>query len=574
MAEFNLIDKDWIPCIGLDGKSVPYGIQNTLLKAHELREICDDSPLVTVALHRLLLAILYRAFEGPSDMVTWRSLYNKGRFAPGQEIDKYLDHWWSRFYLFDEQHPFMQVAGLDLNNYKENGEVKDDKSDGLMRLLTEAPDKGGRILFDHRVGTERPEYEPKQIARMILSAQSYSSTGVAFSGKVGKQQIKPTPCQFAPCVEGLVLWLQGESLFHTLLLNLIPRAHVREDRPAWEDDTVVNAAIKSWEKSTAFDGPVQRFAPLSRFIRVRDRRSMFFTNGLKAVADSDDPMKAYSRPDDKQKYQAIKLKKDRAAWRDAHTLFSLGSSVRKPPASLNHIARLVLNGTVAKAAKPRANVVGLATAQGKALLWRHERMPVPLGILGSDDLTERLRTLMDEAEAIDKQLSSGLFWNGRSRKTIRTEPVGRVQAIADLVLAPSLDLRSPGVLRTSEGRAPQEAHNKAALDLASSLDPLPAYWARMEKHFFELLENLADDFDAQRSDWKPDDQQAATNIWHKHVKEEARRALEESICSLGTTARAIAAVARVRTDFNDGDLKPQPQKADKAKPKSKGGKKK
>lgn len=64
MAEFNLIDEPWIPCIALDGQSIEYGIRDTLLKAHELREICDDSPLVTVALHRLLLAILYRIHSG------------------------------------------------------------------------------------------------------------------------------------------------------------------------------------------------------------------------------------------------------------------------------------------------------------------------------------------------------------------------------------------------------------------------------------------------------------------------------------------------------------------------------
>lgn len=66
---------------------------------------------------------------------------------------------------------------------------------------------------------------------MILSAQSYSGTGVASGGKVGQKEIKPTPCQFAPCVEGLVLWLQGETLFHTLLLNLVPRDHAPNDMP-------------------------------------------------------------------------------------------------------------------------------------------------------------------------------------------------------------------------------------------------------------------------------------------------------------------------------------------------------
>ncbi|MDA8186658.1 MAG: type I-E CRISPR-associated protein Cse1/CasA [Dehalococcoidales bacterium] len=565
MAEFNLIDEPWIPCIDSSGQRVEHGIRYTLLKAHDLREICDDSPLVTVALHRLLLAILYRAHKGPTDMREWQSLYARGSFAPNDGIDQYLKDWCDRFYLFDDDHPFMQVAGLDLNEYNQDGAVKKDKSDGLMRLAREAPDKGGRILFDHRVGTERPEYELKQIAKMILSAQSFSGTGVASAGKVGDKRITPTPCQFAPCVEGLVLWLQGESLFHTLLLNLVPGDYDVNDKPAWEDNSIVDVSINSWNKPITFAGPVQRFATVSRFLRLVDRRSVFFTNGLKAAADSGDPMKAYSRSDDRQGYQAVKLRADRAAWRDSHTLFSLNSSVRKSPASLNHVARLDGDGILVTTAQPRANVVGLATDQGKALLWRHERIPVPLSILGSNDLTEHLGKLIAEAEAIGAKLSRGLFWSATSKKTIRTEPVGRIQAIADLYLEPSLEHERPGVLRTREGRALGDAHNKAALDLSESLDPRPSYWSRLEEHFYVLLENLPNDWDRATDGWKPDDQRAATNAWRSRVKGEARRALQESISSLGTTARAIQAVARVSIDFYDDDLMPLPEKAAKSK---------
>jgi len=574
MAEFNLIDDSWIPCIDSHGLSAEYGIRDTLLKAHALREICDESPLVTAALHRLLLAILYRACEGPSVMEEWRSLYERGHFAPGGGIDRYLTEWHGRFYLFDQEHPFMQVAGLDLNVDKGRGKARKDKSDGLMRLIREAPDKGGRILFDHRVGTERPEYEPRQISKMILSAQSYSGTGVASASKIGDTRIKPTNCQFAPCVEGFVLWLQGESLFQTLLLNLVPHPFIAADKPAWEDDSIVDTAIRSWKEPKTFEGPVQRFAPLSRFIRIIDLKSMFFTNGLKTKTDFGDPMKTYVQADEKSGYKAVKLRKDRAAWRDAHTLFSLGSTVRKPPAGLNHAAQLVRNGTIPKAAQPRANLVGLAMKQDKALLWRHERLPVPLGMLASDHLTERLEKRINEAESIGEQLSGGLFWNPSTRKTVRKEPVGRIQAIVDLVLSPLLELRSPGVLRTSDGRAPEAAHNKAALDLASSLDPRPAYWARLEKHFFTLLQNLPNDWDTAASDWKPDDQQEATRTWRKHVLSEAERALKESIRSLGTTARAIQSFARVRVGFNEYDLMSQSQKVAKARRESKGGKRK
>jgi len=545
MAEFNLIEEPWIPCIGRHGQRVDYGIRDTLINAHELREICDDSPLVTVALHRLLLAILYRTFKGPTDKAKWKALHQWGHFASGGALDEYFQRWRDRFNLFDEKHPFMQVIGLDLNDYKQDGAVKKDKSDGLMRLSREAPDKSGRILFDHRVGIERPKYEAKQIARMLISSQSYSGTGVASGGKLDKKPIAPTPCQFAPCVEGLVLWLQGENLFQTLLLNLVPRDHADCDKPAWEDASIVKAAINSWKKPISFTGPAQRFAPLSRFILVLDLQSIFFTNGLKAAADADDPMKAYSRSDDKSAYQAVKLREDKAAWRDAHTLFSLGSSTHKPPASLDHIAGLIQDGTVKHTAQSKANIVGLATDQGKALLWRHERMPIPAALLGDVNLIERLGGLLQSAE----QAAFGL--NNRARR------------IAKLYLAPNAE--SP------DGRQPDKDE---VTKMAESINARPAYWARLEKHFFALIENLPNDWNTASKDWRSDDQQAATNSWREGVKSEARRALVESIRSLGTTARTIQAIARVSTDFNDDDLMPKPQKAAKAKRYSIGGKKK
>ncbi|MFZ2417816.1 MAG: type I-E CRISPR-associated protein Cse1/CasA, partial [Smithellaceae bacterium] len=112
MAEFNLIDEEWIPCITLDGSSKEFGIRDTLLKAHEIREICDDSPLVTVAIHRLLLAVLYRAFQGPTGMGQWKALFASGSFYGNKSLTDYMakDKWYNRFFLFDDDYPFMQIA--------------------------------------------------------------------------------------------------------------------------------------------------------------------------------------------------------------------------------------------------------------------------------------------------------------------------------------------------------------------------------------------------------------------------------------------------------------------------------
>ncbi len=62
---FNLIEEPFIPCVRLDGQTVEYGLADTLLKAPEIADLRDGSPLVTIALHRLLLAILHRCYQGP-----------------------------------------------------------------------------------------------------------------------------------------------------------------------------------------------------------------------------------------------------------------------------------------------------------------------------------------------------------------------------------------------------------------------------------------------------------------------------------------------------------------------------
>ena len=172
-------------------------------------------------------------------------------------------------------------------------------------------------------------------------------------------------------------------------------------------------------------------------------------------------------------------------------------------------------------------------------------MPAPPALLGDANLSkrERLGERLQNAEQVAFELYQ------RGKKIAR-------------------------FIRIPDGRKPSKNEWDDIKKLLEDIDPRPAYWARLEKHFFDLLENLPSDWDASAGDWKPDDQQRATRAWRDAVKREATRALEESIRCLGTTARAISAVARVRTDFNDDGLKPPPPRASKGTRKAKGGKKK
>lgn len=541
MAEFNLIDEEWIPCIG--GKRPEYGIRETLLNAHELREICDDSPLVTVALHRLLLAILYRAYGGPKAFHSWRNLYASGAFDSGN-VKTYLNKWHSRFDLISSSHPFFQMAQLETK-----------KAVCVTRLATECASGNNATLFDHSTDEEEADWQSHQAAKQLIACQSFAlGFGKSGNAKIdGKDETLPYSAD-GIALRGMNVWLQGSTLFDTLMVNLVPTDD--DSLPPWEMDDPHKHRDRlkgKGRKAVTSLGVVDRLTWQSRLIRLLPNDGtfsrMYFTQGRSADKSPGDPMKVY-RASKEEGISPLPVRSAKAAWRDAHSILTIPApaSNERRPECFNLVARARSMGAVQPEKQFVAHVIGLASAPNKAgkfLLWRHERMPVPAALLADSNLIERLGGLLQNAEQAEVEL------NGRTRR------------IAKLYLAPNAE--SP------DGRQPD---SDELARVAKAIDPRPAYWARMEKHFFALLENLANDWDVERKDWKPDDQQSATNTWRNHVKDEARRALEESIRSLGTTARAIQAIARVRTDFDDGDLNPQSQQTAKANRKSKGGKKK
>lgn len=541
MSEFNLIDEPWIPCIDSQGQLVEYGIRDTLLKAHELHEICDDSPLVTVGLHRLLLAILYRVFIGPKDFRAWKSLYFAGAFKP-ENVTGYLNQWSDRFNLISNSNPFFQMAQLEIK-----------KTVPVTRLATECASGNNLTLFDHCGDEEDVDWLFSQVAKWLIACQSFA-LGFGRSGNAkinGKDETLPYLAD-AIALRGMSIWLQGKTLFDTLMINLAPTSDTSS--PPWElDDSHKHRDTLDGKarKAVASFGIVDRLTWQSRLVRLLPNGEtfsrMYFTQGRSADKSPGDPMKVY-RVMKEEGISALSLSSGRAAWRDADSIFMIptGNSNERRPECFNLVARLL--GTIHPGRQFVTHIVGLASPPNKAgkfLLWRHERMPVPTELLANNDLIERLGRLLQNAEKAAFEL------NNRTRR------------IAKLYLAPGAE--SPNGRQADKGDVAR---------VADTIDPRPTYWARLEKHFFDLLERLPGDWDETTKDWKPGDQQAATNDWREQVKGEARRALEESIRALGTTARVIQAVARVRTDFNDEDLMPQLHKAAQAKQKSKGGEKK
>lgn len=512
------------------------------MKAHELREICDDSPLVTVALHRVLFAILYRAFKGPQDFAAWNRLRSSGAFSR-KSVSDYLDKWHDRFYLTTDSHPFFQMPNLETK-----------RTVSIARLATERASGNNATLFDHSGDEESVEWVPAQAAKALIACQAFA-LGFGKSGDArigGKDETLPYSAD-AIALRGMNIWLQGTTLFETLMINLAPAAE--NSPPPWEMDDPHkhrDRLLGRCRKTVGALGVVDRLTWQSRLIRLLPDgptfSRMYFTQGRSADKSPGDPMKVY-RASKEEGISPVPLSSGKAAWRDSHSILTIpsaGSNERRP-ACFNLAAR-VAPGAGQPPRQFITQVVGLASAPNKAgkfLFWRHERMPVPAPLLADVNLIERLGGLLQNAEQAAMELNS------------------RARRIARLYLAP--DAESPN------GR---QGDKEEISRVADAIDPRPRYWARMEEHFFALLQDLPYDWDTASGDWKPDDRQDGTNAWREHVKREAVRALKESIRSLGTTARALQAVARVGTGFSDQDLKPQPQRAAQAGRKSKGGKKK
>ncbi|MBM4326579.1 MAG: type I-E CRISPR-associated protein Cse1/CasA [Deltaproteobacteria bacterium] len=557
--DFDLLIHDWIPCLATEGVLKSFSIRSALENAGDIRSIEHESPIVRIATLRLLLAFCYRVAHANGvplkSFRNWQALlaeWSEG--IPSQWIDRYLGQCQCRnkFRLFDDNYPFLQIAGLVCQGDKQ-------------------PESATRLAFEQYAGTPSTLWEHLAEVPSVQEAALYLVTCQAFgasasntsNAKVGHLEYSPTGRTFAPVYTGCIVWLEGDSLLETLMLNLVDYDLTDADLPTWEKPLSIYA-LRARQPQKAKDGdldkdgkqikigkklgdskrasptgPVQLFTWPSRAVRLNIPESgkvktVHFTQGLALSDHSVDPMKPYDHEG-----QPLNLQRDKAGWRDLHSLLALQPNRNRTVLALSHAARSGL-------AAARINIAGIARGKdpAKILFWRHERMPVPAALLADVNLIERLGSLLENA----RQAASEL--NNRSLR------------MAKLYLAPESE--SPN------GRQPDKDE---VTNVAKSIDPRPAYWARLEEPFFPLLENLPNDWDTARDDWKPDDQQLASNAWRERVKGEAWRALEESIRSLGTTARAIQAVARVRTDFNDGDLMPRLQHAPKAKGKARGGKK-
>lgn len=489
---FDLIDNPWIGCITFDGTSAELGLHAVFERAHQLQGVQGDTPLESGAIYRLLLAILHRVF-GPKSRIEWLNLKQAGRFEM-QALNAYLECWRHRFDLFDEKRPFYQAADHRA------------RPKSVISLMPEMASGNNAAWFDHHTEAEGAEIGAGKAARALLAAQAFGLAGLS-----GMEQ-KFTD---APCTRGVLFLVEGDSLFETLLLNLLiyteeqPLPGSAEDRPCWE-----------------MEDPFQPARTIPRgyldYLTWQNRRVLLLPNqddegktvvreitvapALRLDSSVLDPMKHYRR-DEQRGELPLRFNEERALWRDSQALLQLNMPDRyRPPLSLHWVDELVDAGYLDPSRRYRLMALGMANNQAKVEFFREEHLPLPLKFLEDEVLVEQLGTALEWAEATSRSLRQG------------------AERLALLVISPKSDgLNWQQIDRITR----QEAQA-----LANHWKVENQYWRELEPPFLRLVEDLAAG------------EKGALDKWRAAVEQAAWRALQAAQELAGQSASALKASVR------------------------------
>jgi len=393
---FNLIDEPWIPCVMSSGDVWKLGLGELFLKAGQIRGFDFMNPLEEASLYRFLLALAHRVVDGPRNTGQWKALYEAKGFDSGQ-VKSYLDQWHGRFDLFSSQYPFFQTPGLEILD-KENHSAP-----APVTLIQTGRASGNtKTLFDHTSDKEILPLTPGQSARTLLSAQCYLLGGLnkKKTNRFGYQQ----SFLHGSMVTGLFCLLEGETLFHTLVLNLLiyndsdPMPSREDDCPVWERGDVGGT------KSKTPRGYLDYLTCKSRHLRLVPEkvdgetrvRWIHIAQG-EAFQTAGNPF-AILRKNKQGESFPVQLDPSRMLWRDSLGLFSFGVDGDQRPRAFRRAGNIRLQRIISLPDRHRCMVFALANDKANPLAWRRESLTIPTDLLAKKKLVDRLRLGMNIME--------------------------------------------------------------------------------------------------------------------------------------------------------------------------------
>jgi CRISPR system Cascade subunit CasA len=509
---FQLIEEPWIPCRRSDGTRAVLGLRELLASAPGLDAIDHPSPLVTLAISRMVLALIHRVF-GPPDFSAWREIYDAGRF-PEAPLDAYFRQWESRFDLLHPEFPFYQTRGL----------TKKYEPDGVSKLIFERTKYAAEsAVFEHRPSDfeANDEIPFGEAACHLVALQAFTAGGLI------KKKDEPDSASAGPMNRGAFVMIHGDSLFETLLFNLMiydpennrPIAgNATKDLPAWERPPLATPGPgKEPKRSVA--GYIDWLTWQSRRVELVLNGAGTAVSGLVYCVGQglgedpiEDPMLAF-RIDKARGPVALDLSEDRAVWRDCNAFVrttnkDVGGG--HAPALIGQYQRKELRA--ARRGRPvRLTVMGLRGDQAKLKLSRMEELRLPDAILEQEELRAAVAAASEYVEKVGKELRTAMF------------------IAASHALAPG----------------DREALKEDAGKLVESAGVERHYWGRLGTAFDRFLFSL------------PNDSTAAMTTFQQAADAAARTSLNVGCVGLGGQARHLKgqALGEAYLGHKLGDLK-------------------
>ncbi|WP_343449734.1 type I-E CRISPR-associated protein Cse1/CasA [Micromonospora oryzae] len=371
---FNLAEQPWLPVVRLDGTRAEVSLVTLLTEAHLIRRVLGQTPPMTAALHRLVLALMHRVY-GPADGEAWAELWEAESLpdptvpGPGETQPRLPTGW---FELFDSDRPFFQCPG-----------VSKVPASSAAKLVPHLAVGNNTTLFDHTTATDDVSLSPAEAARWLVTLQAYDPGGMK------TPYTKDKSSQAAPANRMGMVLVEGGTLKETLLLNLLPYSPTQErprnteadDRPAWEapppspepelrhpkgwTDLLTWPSRRVWLVPSLRDGTL-----------VVDQ--VVITPGTRLSGEPQDNewMAAHRRPKIREgrtvkgqttrptygPWYPVRLTEHRGVWRFSQELLlsPVGAEERhwQRPPTLDHVARMVMEDVIPRDAVYTLRVFG------------------------------------------------------------------------------------------------------------------------------------------------------------------------------------------------------------------------
>lgn len=501
--EYNVLNESWIPVRWRNGdQPSSVGLREAIVRAHEINELATDNPLETIALNRLLLALMASIHRDLREPENWLAVWDEGQFDP-KRVDAYLNTYYDRFDLLSKTRPFYGHPDPGV-----------EKVSSVTRLKHAATSGNNPMLFSHNWDAVAETMTLPEAARAVVCTQSIA---------VGGGKAEPFYLSDATLVGGAYFWLRGKvgdsvSLFNAIMLNLPPDSDniwilSDEDCPDWEH------AKPPEPLKRAPKGILDLLTLQSRRLKLivnEDKKltGVYYNQGSKVEGLSfDDPHLAYRIG--KRGPYSLRFSVGKALWRDSTVFMATRDTSNKEGAHAPRTFEWLSNeGEDTLGASPQdpffADVFGIINDQAKIENWRKERITLFPSIIEDADLFQTLEEVLSEANKENKRLQDA------------------AKAFAKRV-------------RLNKGigdRISKEASGEVT-NLVIMLGIENRYWPALNTPFEKLLARIAQAEDEEN-------RERLTQYWRKHLRKVSTRILEEAIKSFAQDARSHQALAEAQ----------------------------